>query len=332
MTTASVPQEFADLAARIASEVAAVESVLEASIESQVKLVHDVGRHTLRAGGKRLRPALAMLCAQATGLPVPADRVRRLAASLELVHMATLLHDDVIDRSSTRRGLPTAAAVFGNTASILSGDVFLSKAMAILAQDGDLGIIRAVSASVVDLAEGEVLELDSRGRTDLSVDEHLRILDLKTASFLRACCEVGARAVGADDGTRQQLGDYGFALGIAFQICDDLLDYQGDHAKTGKVRGTDFREGCPTLPLLVGLPQLAQDDRQFVVNCFGNEPSDADVESVLTILDAAGAFAEARRMAVAWADKAVAALENLPGGEPVQVLGRIAAFTIGREG
>ena len=215
--------DFAHLIARVMEEVREVEAVLEAEVASQVELVTAVGRHTLRAGGKRLRPALAVLSAQATGLPLDLARVRRLAASLEMVHMATLVHDDVIDHSSLRRGLPTAAAVFGNTASILSGDVFLAKSMAVLADDGDLSVIRTVSHAVVDLAQGEVRELEVRGDLDLALDDHYEILRLKTASFLRCCCEVGALVAEAGPATLGALGAFGENLGMAFQITDDLL-------------------------------------------------------------------------------------------------------------
>ncbi|HEY0867885.1 MAG TPA: polyprenyl synthetase family protein, partial [Fimbriimonas sp.] len=204
-----------DLLESISDEVARVEEELQRQVGSQIELVQKVGRHTLKAGGKRLRPALVTLAARATGLEFDPERTRRLGACMELIHMATLIHDDVVDNSSTRRGRPTAAVEFGNTASILSGDVLLAKAMLLLAQDGDLDIIRCVSEAVVDLAEGEVRELEVRGEFDLEEETHLEVLRLKTATFIAVCCEVGAIVAGAASTVRQALHSYGNQIGMA---------------------------------------------------------------------------------------------------------------------
>ncbi|HTQ11920.1 MAG TPA: polyprenyl synthetase family protein, partial [Fimbriimonadaceae bacterium] len=198
-----------DLIEQIAGEIASVEQELARQLGSRIALVESVGRHTLDAGGKRLRPAFVALAARATGIDLRSTRVCRIGACMEMIHMATLIHDDVIDHASTRRGRATASAAFGNTAAILSGDVLLSKAMVILALDGDLEIIRTVSQSVVEMAEGEVRELEIRGRIDLTEDEHLDILRMKTASFIQCCCESGALIAGARSDHRRALGEYG---------------------------------------------------------------------------------------------------------------------------
>ena len=193
-----------------------------------------VGGLTLRAGGKRLRPAFVSLAAAATGLPYDPSRARKLGAGLEMIHMATLIHDDVIDHAAMRRGKPTAAAEVGNTASILSGDVLLARAMSLLAEDGDLDLIRTVSAAVVDMAEGEVREVEVRGDFDLRSEDHFDILQRKTAALVEACCEGGAIIAGAPKPVTEALKAYGHHVGLAFQIADDLLDYRGDPAKTGQ--------------------------------------------------------------------------------------------------
>jgi octaprenyl-diphosphate synthase len=316
---------------RIAAEIALVEEVLEREVGSEIQLVSEVGRHTLRAGGKRLRPALVTLAAIATGENFDPSRTRRLGACMELIHMATLVHDDVVDRADTRRGVQTAAAVFGNTASILAGDALLAKAMAILAEDGDLEIIRNVSRAVVRLAEGEVRELEVRGNLRLTEQEHFEILDRKTASLIQSCCEVGALAACAPDSTVQALGRYGFHLGLAFQISDDLLDYRGLSDRIGKPRATDFREGCVTLPLLFLMPTLTEQEREFAQHRFGNGASDEDVLLLCELMEKRGAFEKAERLARAHGQDAMRAIEAVPEGEGRDLLHAVAVGLASRE-
>jgi octaprenyl-diphosphate synthase len=240
----------AELLSQLTEEITLVEAELDAQVRSHVSIVSGVGELTLNAGGKRLRPAFVSLAAKATGLEFDEGRCIRLGASMEMIHMATLIHDDVIDNAATRRGKPTASSEFGNTASILSGDVLLAKAMSILAMDGDLEIIRTVANAVVEIAEGEVRELEVRGDFDLDEQLHLEVLRMKTASFIQCCCDVGGLVAGAPSSSRQALKRYGYHVGMAFQVVDDLLDYRGDGVKMGKQQATDFREGQATLPLI----------------------------------------------------------------------------------
>lgn len=314
-----------EILAQISEEIRLVEEVLRECVSSRVKLVHEVGRHTLDAGGKRLRPALVILAARATGLPFDAARARKLGACMEMVHMATLIHDDVIDHAATRRGKPTASAVFGNTASILSGDVLLSRAMAILAEDGDIDIIRQVSSAVVELAEGEVMELEARGDFGISREDHYAILRMKTASFIEACCRVGALVSGAPKEIADALGTYGHHLGLAFQIVDDLLDYQGDPAKTGKPQATDFKEGCVTLPLIT----LRDDQGLSSLDGFGDEK--ADVKPVLDLMTRHASFALTREIAEAHISQATTALCALPESADQTLLDGVAHFVLERQ-
>lgn len=314
----------------IAEEVAAVERELEDRVFSKVPMVREVGELTLRAGGKRLRPALVTLSAQATGLDFSKERTRRLAACMEMIHMATLIHDDVIDKAPTRRGVETAASKFGNTASILSGDVLLSKAMAILADDGDLRIIRNVAKAVVDLAEGEVQELAARGRFDLPMSEHKQILTRKTATFIQSCCEVGAYAAGADEQTVRALGSYGYHLGMAFQMADDLLDYRGNEKRTGKSKGTDFREGCATLPLILLLDKLSDEEREVVRSKFGNGVTEDELRMIGHWMESRGVYALAEQTAQCEVLAGVEAIQALPETEAKRMLESIAAFVVTR--
>lgn len=315
----------------IAQEISMVEAELGRVIRSQVKLVTEVSTHILEAGGKRLRPAFVTLAARSTDLPFDIDRARKLGACMEMIHMATLIHDDVIDHSPTRRGKPTANSVFGNTASILSGDVLLSKAMTILAIDGDLEIIRTVSSSVVELAEGEVRELETRGIFDLPEEEHFEILRMKTASFIQCCCEAGALVAGAPDEVRFALGRYGHHVGLAFQIIDDLLDYRGDKALTGKTLATDFREGCATLPLIYLSEKLSEEEKSVARHKFGNGVTDDEVRMICNWMDSRGAFDRAMATAHLHASLALEALNVLPDSPDRALLETVAEFVVSRK-
>jgi octaprenyl-diphosphate synthase len=320
-----------EVLARLAEEIGFVERILEERLDSEVGLVRETGRHTLRAGGKRLRPALVALAAEATGLPFDLDRTRRLGACMEMIHMATLMHDDVIDRAGTRRGIETAAARFGNTASILTGDVLLAKAMAILAEDGDLEIIRNVSEAVVDLAEGEVHELETRGNPRLSREEHFQILRRKTATFIASCCQVGALAACSPPETVSALGEYGEAMGMAFQIADDLLDYASEGQATGKPRWTDFCEGCPTLPLILIWEALTEEERGLIEQGFGNGPLGMELDGFEKVLRSRGAFEAAEAAAREFVCRAYSALEKLPETSARELLWAVADYVVWRK-
>jgi octaprenyl-diphosphate synthase len=328
----NLTEQQAGVLAEIAEEVALVERELEAQMASRVHLVEKVGRHTLGAGGKRLRPAFVTLAARATGLPYSPDRTRRLGACMEMIHMATLIHDDVIDNSTTRRGRETAAALFGNTSSILGGDVLLARAMLILAEDGDIEIIRTAALSVVEMAEGEVRELETRGNFDLDRDAHLEVLRLKTASFIQCCCEIGAIAAGAPHSMREALRAFGYHVGMAFQIVDDLLDYRGDQTKTGKAVATDFREGQATLPLIFLREHLSGQESEVARMKFGGGVTDEEVRMISDWMDTRGAFREAEREAEQHVAKAIEALDALPPSPERDILSAVASFVVTRQG
>ncbi|HSI73135.1 MAG TPA: polyprenyl synthetase family protein [Fimbriimonas sp.] len=320
----------AQLLAEISEEVGHVEEELHRQVGSRVETVRGVGRLTLRAGGKRLRPAFVTLAARATALPFDLSRTRRLGAGLEMIHMATLIHDDVIDHSTTRRGKPTAAAEFGNTAAILSGDVLLARAMRLLSEDGDLEVIQTVSQSVIEVAEGEVRELEVRGQFDLHEEDHLEILRLKTASFIQCCCEVGAILTKATPEVRNALSTYGHHVGMAFQIVDDLLDYRGDKATTGKPVATDFREAQATLPLIYLRPTLTSQESEMARMKFGNGVTDDEIRMMVQWMDCRGAFARAEALARNHLESALGQLEFLPQGSPRDLLAAVAEYVVCR--
>ncbi len=319
------------LLSQITDEVAIVEEELMQQVRSSVALVERIGKHTLGAGGKRLRPAFVTLAARATGLEFDAARTRRLGACIEMIHMATLIHDDVIDNASTRRGRPTAGAEFGNAASILSGDVLLSKAMVLLAEDGDLDIIRSISGAAVDMAQGEVRELDVRGEFDLDEVIHLEVLRLKTASFIQCCCEVGSIVCRAPEETRVALRSFGFHVGMAFQIIDDILDYRGDRLKTGKPLATDFREGQATLPLIYLRDDLSEAESTLARHRFGNGVTDDEIRMIADWMDTRGAFAKAEEAARRHVVQASQVIQSLPATPTKALLETVADQVISRQ-
>lgn len=309
-----------------------VEAELEANASSVVALVEQVASSTLRAGGKRIRPALAIVSGLACDPETDTARLAKLAASLEMVHMATLVHDDVIDGSATRRGAPTAKSLFGVEAAVLSGDVLLAKAMRTLALDGDVEVIRMVSEAVVALAEGETLEIEVRGRFDLTVDELNQVVEMKTASLLRACCQVGAHVARADPVRFRALSSFGGRIGRAFQAVDDILDYVGDPERTGKAVGQDFREGQATLPLLLFRERADSNLLCWAESRFGHSPIDEDTAILVNHMDELGCFDEAWRQANAELELALADLDHLPAGPCREILATLADALVRREG
>ena len=315
----------------VGSAVAEAEEVLRAEVGSHVATVKGCGEQTLLGGGKRLRPALAVIAARATGLPFDRDKVVHVGAALEMIHMATLVHDDVIDEAQTRRGRPTASAVYGATAAVLSGDVLLARAMGLLATHSDIGIIQLVSRAVVELAEGEVREIECRGDIALSEEDHIGVLRMKTAAFIECCCRTGARMAGADRAVYDALGEYGHNLGLAFQVVDDLLDFRGDQAKTGKPQATDFREGQATLPLIYLMPSLSDDESRFAADKFGNGVTDDEVRTLVSWMAERGAFDAASDRAEQFVAHAVKALSALPASDDRVLLETVARFVVERE-
>jgi octaprenyl-diphosphate synthase len=324
----SVPDE---VLADLAMGAVRLEEILKEETASDSELVQEACRLTLNAGGKRLRPMLALLAMLAINPNGDKEKAAKAGAALEMIHMATLIHDDVIDEADTRRGQPTASATIGSTASILAGDVLLSRAMRLLAEVGSIEIILAVSRSVAEMAEGEVQEVAVRGQFDLDEEGHLRILHLKTASFIEACCITGAILAGADSSQTACLARYGREIGLAFQIADDLLDYRGSSKKTGKSRATDFREGCATLPLIRLKSTLTEEELTFARGKFGNGVTDAEIEMICGWMEDRGAYNAAAEDAEACIERAMDALSGIPESPFRTFLSSVSSFVVTRE-
>jgi len=247
---------------RIADALEHVERAMREQLTSYAEMVDPMGDHVLASGGKRMRPALVLLAAELCGYTGP--RRIQIAAALEMVHTATLLHDDVVDLADLRRGRPSANAVWGNRRAVLVGDFFYSRASSMIVEDGDLGILEVFSSTIRALAEGELLQLQRS--FDLSVTEaqYYEIIDRKSATLLSAACESGAMLSGVTRPERRRVAQFGRELGLAFQQKDDALDYSTDSATLGKGRYADLREGKITLPLLLTLKRCSSNERNEI--------------------------------------------------------------------
>src|SRR5580692_4945490 len=249
------------LTAFVAEDMAAVNQLIIRHMESHVPLIPQLAGHIIAAGGKRLRPILTLACARMCGYE--GQRHRKLAACVEFIHTATLLHDDVVDASDLRRGGPSANALFGNEASVLVGDFLFSRAFQLMVEDGSIDVLRILSNASAIIAEGEVLQLATVNNSKTSEQAYLEVVRAKTAELFAAACRIGAVVGGRPASEEEALRTFGLNLGIAFQIVDDVLDYASESSRLGKTVGDDFREGKITLPVILAIHRGAEAERQF---------------------------------------------------------------------
>jgi octaprenyl-diphosphate synthase len=262
---ASPPQSagsFLRAVERISPGLQLVERALHEQLGSASALVGQVGDHVLDAGGKRIRPALLLLCAELCGYDGP--RCYQVAAALELLHTATLLHDDVVDLSELRRGRPSANAIWGNRRAVLAGDFLYAQASGMIVDDGDLDVLRLFADTIRSMAEGELLQLERSFDATVSEADYFQVIERKSAALLSAACELGGSVAGVTRAERRRLADFGRELGLAFQLRDDALDYEAGEAELGKRRHADLREGKITLPLLLALKRATPAEREAV--------------------------------------------------------------------
>ncbi|WP_204115791.1 polyprenyl synthetase family protein [Shimia biformata] len=318
------------LAALLADEMDAVNALITERMASEhAPRIPEVTAHLVGAGGKRLRPMLTLAAARMCGYDGPYHV--HLAATVEFIHTATLLHDDVVDESAQRRGRPTANLLWDNKSSVLVGDYLFSRSFQLMTETGSLDVLRILSNASATIAEGEVLQLTAA--TDLRTDEsvYLQVVRGKTAALFSAATEVGGVIAGADPAHVKALFDYGDALGISFQIVDDLLDYQGDTKATGKNVGDDFRERKLTLPVIKAVAQATEEERAFWVRTIEKgRQEDGDLEHALELMAKYGTLDATRADALAWADKAKAALAVLPETQIRGLLIDLADYVVAR--
>ncbi len=300
----------------------AVDAVIQRSLSSDVPLVGQVAEYIIGAGGKRVRPALLLLMCGALGC----TDVRRhsLAAVVEFIHTATLLHDDVVDESTLRRGRDTANEVFGNAASVLVGDFLYSRAFQMMVEAGEMRIMQVLADATNVIAEGEVLQLMNMHDASLDEDAYLRVIRAKTAKLFEASARLAAILAGANAELEARCADYGQALGAAFQVVDDVLDYEGSASELGKNLGDDLREGKVTLPIICTLRRCSADEAALIRSAI-EEGHTERVDDILQIVRTCGGLDDARRAAQAEAQRAMDAALALPANEWSKGLVQLAA-------
>ena len=295
--------------ALIADDMREVDAVIAQRLDSGVPLVGQVARYIISAGGKRLRPALLLLVAGALGYR-GAQRFN-LAAVVEFIHTATLLHDDVVDDSTLRRGRATANEQFGNPASVLVGDFLYSRAFQMMLDARDMRVMEILAEATNVIAEGEVLQLMNMHDASLDEAAYLRVIRSKTAKLFEASTRLAAVLAGSPPAVEQACADYGQALGTAFQVIDDVLDYDGDAAEMGKNLGDDLREGKSTLPLIAAMERAAPPQRELIRTAI-EQGSVEGLDAIVAVVRETGALDVARRAAAAEAQRAIDCLALLP--------------------
>lgn len=306
-----------------------VNAIIVDRMQSEIELIPTLAGHLVASGGKRVRPMLTLAGAMMAGGKT--DMAAKLAASVEFIHTATLLHDDVIDESGLRRGKATANAIWGNEASVLVGDFLFARAFELMVETGNISVLGKLAAAAARITEGEISQMLIAGKPDTVVEDYLSVIIGKTAELFAAAAETGAMVAGGDARLSGMMREYGMELGIAFQIADDALDYQADQSTLGKTVGDDFAEGKTTLPVMIAFAEGTSEERNFWQRTLGEgqiEDGDlAEAQHLLMRHDAIGRTLEKARH---HAGRAADQLAELPGSEIRDALMEAAGFAASR--
>jgi octaprenyl-diphosphate synthase len=316
-----------ELLSLIAHDMQAVDAVIRARLYSDVPLVRQIAEYIVAGGGKRLRPALLLMSAGATGYR--GKHHHELAAVVEFIHTATLLHDDVVDESALRRGRDTANAQFGNAASVLVGDFLYSRAFQMMVGVGSMRVMQILADATNIIAEGEVLQLMNCHNADLAVEDYLQVVRYKTAQLFEASARLGALLGDASPDIEESFAAYGMHLGTAFQIADDVLDYSGLEDEIGKSLGDDLAEGKPTLPLIHAM-QTGSDTQARIVRNALEQGGREDFPEVIRVVQETGALDAALQVATAEAERARQSLAAVPDSQYKDALLQLATFAVAR--
>lgn len=319
---------LAELLAPAAADMATVNALVEQRLHSTVPTIDQLSGYIIHSGGKRLRPVMAVLSARACGYA--GEQHCLLAAIVEFIHTATLLHDDVVDESDLRRGRATANSRFGNGLSVLVGDFLYSRSFQMMVELGSREVMDVLAKATNQISEGEVLQYLNRRNVDATPEQCLAIARSKTATLFEAAARCGALLAGQDRAGQNALGDYGLHFGLAYQLVDDLLDYRGDAARIGKNLGDDLAEGSPTLPLAYAL-QTADAKQARVLRSALDGEGEPDFAAVLTVIESTGAIAYTAGLAQTYAEHAQAALSGLPDSPARAALQGLARFAVSRD-
>lgn len=311
----------------MAEDMARVDQVIRNRLSSDVALIEQISHYIIGAGGKRIRPRLVLLFAQALGFA--GDEQYELAATVEFIHTATLLHDDVVDESSLRRGRKTANALFGNAASVLVGDFLYSRAFQMMVSVNRMRVLDVLADATNVIAEGEVLQLLNMHDPDIAVEQYLRVIRFKTAKLFEASARLGAVLAQASPAVETACADYGRALGTAFQLVDDLLDYEGHTEALGKNVGDDLREGKPTLPLLIAMERGTPEERELIRHAIEHGEVER-LADIVAIVRRTGALDATREAARREAEIAKNSLSTWPASKALEALLELSARSVER--
>ena len=317
------------MVALVAGDMNGVNAVILERMQSKVALIPELAGHLIAGGGKRMRPMLTLACANLLGYP--GTRHHKLAAAVEFIHTATLLHDDVVDGSGMRRGRRTANLIWGNPASVLVGDFLFSRAFELMVEDGSLRVLRILSHASAVIAEGEVEQLTAQRQIETDEEQYLTIISAKTAALFAAACRVAPVVAEADEDSELALECYGRNLGIAFQLTDDVIDYASDATTMGKDFGDDFRDGKMTLPVILAYARGDEADRGFWRSAMaGERVSDADLDHAIGLIRSSGALSDTLERARTYCRRALDALGAFPASKAKAALTEAVEFAIAR--
>ncbi len=311
-------------------ELQCLNDVITARLRSKVPLVEEIGEHLIAAGGKRLRPLLTIISARCVEPDQPTHLIHDLAAVIEFLHTATLLHDDVIDVSALRRGRPTANATWGNAPSVLVGDFLYSRAFQMLVEINHSGVMAELADTTNLIAEGEVLQLTRAGDPDTTEEQYIEVIHYKTARLFEAAARCGALLAGDKSEHVAALSRYGHSIGMAFQLMDDYLDYAGNAEVMGKNVGDDLAEGKPTLPLIKAMQFAEQHDATLIRNAIAQK-SGEHLQAISACVRNCGALDATVELAKHYTDNALTALATLPNSPAKHQLQTLAALAVNRE-
>lgn len=313
----------------VAPDLNGVNAVILERMQSKVALIPELAGHLIAGGGKRMRPMLTLACG--TLLGYPGTRHHKLAAAVEFIHTATLLHDDVVDGSGMRRGKRTANLIWGNPASVLVGDFLFSRAFELMVEDGSLKVLNILSHASAVIAEGEVEQLTAQRQVGTDEDQYLEIIAAKTAALFAAACRVAPVVAEAGEDAELALEIYGRNLGIAFQLTDDVIDYASDESTMGKGVGDDFRDGKMTLPVILAYARGSKEQRDFWGAAIsGQRVDESDLQHAIALLQSSGGLADTVERARQYARRAIDALAIFPASKAKAALIEAAEFAVAR--
>jgi len=325
-----INNSYLDLKNLVGSKLDIVSQIIDLKLESKISLIHKMTSHHLNSGGKRIRPLLTLASAKLCGYK-DGSRDVNLAACIELIHSATLLHDDVIDNSDLRRGIKTANSIWGNQSSILVGDYLFSRCFEIMVEDGSEEILKLLSSTSSTIAQGEVLQLEHKGEIDLLEETYFNIINMKTAALFSAATRIGACVGNKSKKEKDALESYGKNLGLAFQIADDALDYFSNKRIFGKAIGKDFYEGKTTLPLIIVFQRSNNEERNFLTEVFKKEKrNEDDFSEILALINKYKAIQVSLKRAEYFVNVSYDALSIFKDSKEKTILQNLTGFSLNR--